>query len=130
MSARPIVLQIPASSAYLVLVRAATTAVCARAGYPIDRLDDTAQAASEAAALLMRDAARGALLTVSLTPAKDGGLTGVDIDVSVRSSSGRTPRPTTFSWTIVAALVDHVSTRMNGENVELHLRSRQEVIAQ
>ena len=52
MSDRPIVLELPPSSAYLSLARSAASAVCARLGYPIDRLDDIALAVSEAGAMV------------------------------------------------------------------------------
>lgn len=128
MTERPITLQIPASSAYLALVRAATSAVCARAGYPLDRLEDMKLAVSEAAGLLLQDAAAGAKITVRLTPWAERDLIGVDADVSTRSSSGRTPRPTSFTWTVLASLVNNVHADMTGETVTLRLRSRQEAV--
>jgi serine/threonine-protein kinase RsbW len=126
---RPIVLEIPASSAYASLARSATTAVCARLGYPIDRLDDVVLAVSEAVSLLLKDAAPGARVRISLTPWRDRRLIGVDIDISVRSSLGRPPRPTSFSWTVLASLVNNVSADIDDGTVTLRLRSRQEAVA-
>ena len=127
---RPIVLELPASSAYLTLARAATSAVCARLGYPVDRLDDLALAVSEAAALLIKDAAPGARMRISLTPWRERGLIGVDVDLSVRSSSGRPPRPTSFTWTVLGSLVNNVTADVVGDRVTLRLRSRQEAVEQ
>ncbi len=126
MTQRPIVLEIPASSAYLTLVRAATNAVCARIGYRMDRLDDTSLAASEAAALLLKDAVPGEPITVSWTPVTDGNLIGVDIELRARCRSGRPPRPTSFTWTVLASLVNQVDAVMDDGSVLLRLRSRQE----
>lgn len=129
MNDRSIVLEIPASSAYLSLARSATTAVCARLGYPIDRLDDVVLAVSEGASLLLQDAATGSRVRISLTPWRDRHLIGVDIDISVSSLSGRAPRPTTFSWTVLASLVNNVAADITGDVVTLRLHSRQEAIA-
>jgi serine/threonine-protein kinase RsbW len=127
---RPIVLEIPASSAYLSLARSATTAVCARLGYPIDRLDDVVLAVSEGVGLLLKDAAAGSRVRISLTPWRDRQLIGVDIDISAQSASDRAPRPTTFSWTVLASLVNNVSAEIADSIVTLRLRSRQEAIVQ
>jgi len=125
---RPIVLELPASSAYLTLARAATSAVCARLGYTVDRIDDMSLAVSEAMALLLKDAAAGARIQISLTPWTAGGLIGVDADLSVRSSSGRPPRPTSFSWTVLASLVNNVAADIVADTVTLQLRSRHEAV--
>jgi serine/threonine-protein kinase RsbW len=123
---RPIVLEIPASSAYLTMVRAATSAVCARIGYQVDRLDDTALAASEAAALLLKDVVPGEPVTIAWTPVDEPGLIGVDIELRARCRSGRPPRPTSFTWTVLASLVNQVGADMDDGYVRLRLQSRQE----
>lgn len=126
MTERPITLRIPASTEYLPLARAAASAVCARLGYPVDRLDETVLAISEAASLLMQDAAGKQGVTVSLTPWQSSGLIGLDADLSISSKSGRPPRPTSFSWTVLASLVSNVSADIQDDVVTLRLRSRQE----
>lgn len=129
MSDRPIVLELPASSAYLSLARSAASAVCARLGYPIDRLDDVALAVSEASALLVKDAAPGARVRISLAPWQQRSMIGVDIDISVASTADRAPRPTTFGWTVLASLVNNVAAELDDGVVTLRLRSRQEAVA-
>jgi serine/threonine-protein kinase RsbW len=123
---RPIVLEIPASSAYLTLVRAATTAVCARIGYQVDRLDDTSLAVSEAVALLLKDAVPGEPITIAWTPVVEKDLIGADIELRAVCRSGRPPRPTSFTWTVLASLVNHVDADMDDGHVRLRMRSRQE----
>ncbi len=129
MNEQPIVLEIPASSAYVVLARSATSAVCARLGYPIDRLDDVALAVSEATSLLLKDAVPGARVRISLTPWRERSLIGVDIDLNVRSAHGRMPKPTSFTWTVLASLVNNVEAEVDGDVVMLRLRSREEAVA-
>lgn len=125
---RPVVVEIPASSAYLVLVRSATTAVCARLDYPLDRLEDVALAASEAAGLLLRDVETGGRIRVELHPWRKGDEIGVRIDISTDTVSGRAPRPTSFSWTVLAALVNQVSASVHGFRVTMHLESREQSV--
>lgn len=125
---RPVVVEIPASSAYLVLIRSATNAVCARLDYPLDRLEDVALAASEAAGLLLRDTEAGARVRVELTPWREGDEVGVRIAVSTDTVSGQAPRPTSFSWTVLAALVNKVSASVHGYRVTMHLDSREKSV--
>jgi serine/threonine-protein kinase RsbW len=129
LSDRPLVLEIPASSAYLSLARSAASAVCARLGYPIDRLDDVALAVSEASALLLKDAAPAARVRISLAPWHERTMIGVDADISVATTADRPPRPTTFGWTVLASLVNNVSAELEDGIVTMRLRSRQEAVA-
>ena len=110
-------LQIPASSAYLSLARATTAGVCARLDFPLDRLEDLPLAVDEAISLLLLDAVPGTQLTCCWEPL-DG---GVRIDISSTSTSGRTPRTTTFAWTVLTALVDDASARIADGRVTLSL---------
>jgi serine/threonine-protein kinase RsbW len=113
----PVALHIPAASAYLALARAATAAVCARLDFPVDLLEDTALAVDEAASLLLQDAVAGSELTCSWTPDGDDLL----IQVTSESQSGRTPRETTFAWTVLTALVNGVTADLADNRVTLSL---------
>jgi serine/threonine-protein kinase RsbW len=124
-SQRPVTVEIPASSAYLVLARVATSSVCARLDYPVDRLEDVALAVSEAAALLLQDARPGARLRITLTPRTSAAGAGLDIAVSARTRSGRPPRPTSLTWTILGSLVERLSAELGADDeVTLRLQSR------
>lgn len=124
MSERAIVLEIPASSAYLALVRSAASAVCARLDYPVDQLDDIALAAGEAAGLMLKDAQPGSRLQVSLTPHPQQPEPGLTIAVAAHTNSGRVPRQDSFSWNVLTALVDRVQADLAGDRVTLTLHSR------
>jgi serine/threonine-protein kinase RsbW len=119
----PVTLTVPASSAYVVLIRTAATALAARADFPLDRLDDLRLAVDEAAALLIADAAPGAVLTCLLQ-----GYAGDRHDLTVRlstvSTSRRTPDRTGFAWAVLTALVDEVDARVDLSGVvEISLRT-------
>lgn len=96
-------LRIPASSAYLALVRATTNSTCARGNFPLDRLDDVTLAVDEAVSLLMSDSLPGTSLTCRWLPSDSG----ITITIASVSSAGRPPRTRSFSWTVLDALVDH-----------------------
>jgi serine/threonine-protein kinase RsbW len=112
-----VTLQIPASSAYLSLARAATTSICARVDFPLDRLEDITLAVDEALSLLLLDAVPGTQLECSWTPAPGG----VVIAMSSHSTSGRVPRSTTFAWTVLSALVDRAEATITEGVVTLSL---------
>lgn len=128
MSERPVVLEIPASSAYLTLTRSAASAVCARLGYPIDRLDDVALAVSEATALLLPEASPGARMRISMSPWHKREMIGVDVDISVASAAERAPKPTSFGWTVLASLVNNVAADLEDGVIKVELRSRVEAV--
>lgn len=113
-------LSIPASSAYLGLVRAATSGVCARSGFTLDRLDDVTLAMNEAVALLLGDTVLGSQLRCRWTMRPQD----LVIRVTSVSSSGRVPRKTTFAWTVLSALVDEVDSGIDADEVTLTLRVR------
>ena len=68
-----VTLRVPANSAFVALIRAAVSAMCARLDFTIDRIEDVKLAVDEAAALLLSDAPVGTDLDVRFTPdAPDG----------------------------------------------------------
>lgn len=110
-------LRIPASSAYLALVRATTNSTCARLDFTLERLDDVTLAVDEAASLLIGDAVAGTLLTCRWMPSKSG----VTISITSVSSAGRPPRTTSFAWTVLKALVDEADATIDDGLVTVSL---------
>lgn len=119
MSTDRVRLAIPASGAYLSLARAATAGICARLDFPIDRLEDVGLAVDEAASLLLLDAVPDTELVIQWQPSGDG----LAITIESVSSSGRTPRTTTFAWTVLSALASEVSAELDSGHVRLTLRA-------
>jgi serine/threonine-protein kinase RsbW len=116
-AAGAVVLQIPASSAYLSLARAATTSVCARLDFQLDQLEDITLAVDEALSLILLDAAPGSEISCRW----DATATGLAIDITARGTSGRPPRRTTFAWAVLSALVDDVSATIDDGLVTISL---------
>ena len=110
-------LTIPASSAYLSLARAATSAVCARMDFSIEKIEDTTLAVNEAASLLLVDAQPDSDLEISWQNSTDGLL----VELVSQGKSGRPPRRTTFAWTVLSALVDEVDAVLAEERIRLTL---------
>ncbi len=110
-------LVMPASSAYLALVRATTNSTCARLDFTIERLDDVTLAVDEAVSLLIGDAVPGTPVRCRWIPTD----TGVQITITTVSSAQRAPRSTTFAWTVLAALVDEASSTYTDPEVVVTL---------
>lgn len=100
-----VTLQIPASSAYVALIRAAVSAMCARLDFTVDRIDDVKLAVDEAAALLLGDAPPDVNLSVTFTPDPPD---GIMVRMSSRTVHGRSLERDSFTWTVLTALVDDV----------------------
>ncbi len=94
--------------------------MCARLDYPLDRLEDVKLAVDEACSLLLSDTDATQMLTLTLEPGDDG-----QLDVSVRATTrhGKTPKRSSFSWTVLSALVEHVSTSAEDGQVIIALRA-------
>ncbi len=107
-----VTLRVPASSAFVVLIRAAVSAMCARLDFTIDRIDDVKLAVDEAAALLLGDAPPDATLDVRFTPdAPDG----MRVEMTAPTVHGRSLERDSFTWTVLTALVDEVVATVSAD---------------
>lgn len=114
-------LRIPASGAYLSILRTATAGLAARLDFTLDEIDDLRIAVDEASALLLGDAAPGADLTCLYTLLPDM----LSIRVSTITDGGRLPRQHTFAWTVLTALAGEVETETGSDGlVAIVLRKR------
>ena len=107
-----VTLRIPAHGAFVVLVRAAVSAMCARLDFTIDRIEDIKLAVGESAALLLSDAPENAHLDIRLTPDAPDGLR---VDMTGPTVHGRSLPRDSFTWTVLTALVDEVVATVNPE---------------
>lgn len=123
MSSSTVRLELPAASGYLVLARTAVAAMCARLDYPLDRLEDVKLAVDEACSLLLLDTDADQTLTLALEPGTNGELKAV---VSATTRHGRTPKQSSFAWTVLSALVDNVSAAAEGGCVSISLYARRD----
>ena len=109
-----VTLRVPANSAFVVLIRAAVSAMCARLDFTIDRIDDVKLAVDEAAALLLGDAPPDADLDVRFTPdAPDG----MRVEMTAPTVHGRSLERDSFTWTVLTALVDEVVATVSADRI-------------
>ena len=114
-------LRIPASGAYLSILRTATAGLAARLDFTLDEIDDLRIAVDEASALLLGDATPGANLTCLYTLRPEL----LVIRVSTTTEGGRLPRQHTFAWTVLTSLAGEVETESTATGaVAIILRKR------
>ncbi len=107
-----VTLRVPANSAFVVLIRAAVSAMCARLDFTIDRIEDVKLAVDEAAALLLSDAPQDTHLDVRFTPdAPDG----MRVEMTAPTVNGRSLERDSFTWTVLTALVDEVVATVSAD---------------
>ena len=107
-----VTVRIPASGAYLAVLRTATAGLGARLALTLDEIEDLRMAVDEACALLLSSAIAGSDLTCAFELAGDG----LRIAVTVSSRDGVLPRRDTFAWTVLTALAGDVDARVDAEN--------------
>jgi serine/threonine-protein kinase RsbW len=117
---------LPASSAYLSVLRTATAGLAARLDFTLDEIEDLRIAVDEACAMLLPQAAPGAELSCTFVLESDGLL----ITVSAPTTRGSLPERETFSWTVLTALAGEVDAGVGeGLTVWISLHKRRELLA-
>jgi serine/threonine-protein kinase RsbW len=116
-----VTVRIPASGAYLSVLRTATAGLAARLDFTLDDIEDLRIAVDEACAMLLVSALAGTDLTCEFELEGDG----MRISVSVLSRDGGLPRRDTFAWTVLTALAGGVDAHADAEGrvtIDLHKR--------
>ena len=113
--------KMPAESAYLSVLRAATAGLAARLDFTLDEIEDLRIAIDEACAMLLAQAIPGTDLECGF----DLGADEVTITVSVTAAQARVPAKDTFAWTVLSALAGSVDSRLGpGDRVAIVLVKR------
>jgi serine/threonine-protein kinase RsbW len=114
-----VTVRIPASGAYLSVLRTATASLASRLDFTLDEIEDLRIAVDEACAMLLVSAVAGTELSCDFELEGDG----MRITVSVLSRDGLVPRRDTWAWTVLTALAGDIDARTDADNrvsVELH----------
>jgi serine/threonine-protein kinase RsbW len=116
-----VALRVPAASAYLSVLRTATSGLAARMDFPLDEIEDLRIAVDEACVMLLSAAVPGADMEVEFGLAADV----LYFSVTVPTLTGVRPPTDTFSWTVLCALAEGVASHTGPDNrVTIGLRKR------
>lgn len=105
-------LSVPASPAYVAVVRTATAGLAARVDITLDRIEDLRIAVDEACAMLLSQAVPGADLECAFALEAES----MRVAVSVLTQDGQEPSRDTFAWTVLSALAGDVDSRADVDN--------------
>jgi serine/threonine-protein kinase RsbW len=116
-------LRVPASSAYLAVLRTAAAGLAARLDFTLDDIEDLRIAVDEACALLLPLVEGDGQLTCRFELAPDL----LQVAVSVPSGSTELPSHDSFAWTVLAALAGEVDSAVEDGRLTLVLRKHRVV---
>jgi serine/threonine-protein kinase RsbW len=117
-----VLLAVPASGAYLGVLRTATAGLAARLQFTLDEIEDLRIAVDEACAILLAVASLDAELACRFTVTDDT-LT-VEAAVPAASPAVRLPSGESFAWQVLSALTDEVSAQVLNGRVMIQLTKR------
>jgi serine/threonine-protein kinase RsbW len=123
-----VLLAVPASGAYLGVLRTATAGLAARLQFTLDEIEDLRIAVDEACAMLLAVASDTPMLgdTVELScrfTVTEDTLT-VETTVPTASPDERLPGGESFAWQVLGALTDEVSATVDGGLASIRLTKR------
>jgi serine/threonine-protein kinase RsbW len=111
-------LTVPATTAYVGLLRSLAAGLAARLDLDLDHVEDLRLAMSEACSLVLADSAGTGELSVELTVAADGLVAEVSAPTRLTSAPSRT----SFAWTVLSTLADDASAEVSDGVVTVRLR--------
>ena len=123
MSTDHVELRVPASSAYVSVLRTAAAGLAARLDFTVDDIEDLRIAVDEACAVILPLAEADARLSArfDLEPRR------LQVTVSVPSTATEPPSRNTFAWTVLTALAGEVDASVDNGTITLTLRKQQAV---
>jgi serine/threonine-protein kinase RsbW len=114
-------LRVPASGAYVSVLRTAAAGLAARLDFTVDDIEDLRIAVDEACAVLLPLADTGARITARFDLEPEH----LQVTVSVPSAVTEPPSRHTFAWTVLTALAGEVDANVEDGTVTLTLRKQQ-----
>jgi serine/threonine-protein kinase RsbW len=112
-----VLLRLPADSAYLTVLRTATASLASRLDFTIDEIEDLRIAVDEACAMVLPHSVEGAELECSFHLSS----TALGIRVSAATQQAEVPAKDTFAWTLLHALVDELTSEVDGGRMTVTL---------
>ena len=117
--------RVPPDADHVPLLRTAVAGVAARMGFTLEEVDDLRMGVEEAAVLLLR---HGGASPLELDLLVDEGAIEASVAGDVEGDGDAVDRES-FSWTILAALVDEVRTERDGASGRIVLVKRAQGLA-
>ena len=118
-----VLLAVPASGAWLGVLRTATASLASRLQFTLDEIEDLRIAVDEACAILLALASLDAVLSCRFTVTQNA----LTVDATVPAdnpASVRLPTGESFAWQVLSALTDDVSASVEGNLVSIRLTKR------
>jgi serine/threonine-protein kinase RsbW len=118
-----VLLEVPASGAWLGVLRTATASLASRLQFTLDEIEDLRIAVDEACAILLALASLDAVLSCRFTVTEDA----LTVDATVPTdnpASVRLPSSESFAWQVLSALTDDVAAKVAGNLVSIRLTKR------
>jgi serine/threonine-protein kinase RsbW len=118
-----VLLAVPASGAWLGVLRTATASLASRLQFTLDEIEDLRIAVDEACAILLALASLDAVLSCRFTVTQNA----LTVDAAVPAdnpASVRLPTGESFAWQVLSALTDDVSASVEGNLVSIRLTKR------
>jgi serine/threonine-protein kinase RsbW len=118
-----VLLAVPASGAWLGVLRTATASLASRLAFTLDEIEDLRIAVDEACAILLALASLDAVLSCRFTVTEDA----LTVDATVPTdnpSSVRLPSGESFAWQVLSALADDVAAKVENGLVSIRLTKR------
>jgi len=101
-----VAVRLPATPAYLAVLRTTTASLAARIDFTLDEIEDLRIAVDEACCLLLAGVTPDAELSSIFEMTTDS----INITVSAPSSTGHGPARDSFAWTVLSALAGQVDS--------------------
>jgi serine/threonine-protein kinase RsbW len=117
-----VLLAVPASGAYLGVLRTATAGLAARLQFTLDEIEDLRIAVDEACAILLAVATLDADLSCRFTVT--GSSLTVEASVPTVQRNVRLPAGESFAWQVLSALADDVAADVSGGRATIRLTKR------
>jgi serine/threonine-protein kinase RsbW len=118
-------LRLPATGAYLSVLRSATAGLAARLDFTLEEIEDLRIAVDEACALLLPSALPGAELDCVFELHRDE----LRITVSALTLDGAEPSRDSFAWTVLSALAGEVDSSVDPDSrVSIALTKRRAAV--
>ncbi|MFL6114375.1 MAG: ATP-binding protein [Catenulispora sp.] len=122
-----VLIQVPADPDYLPILRAASANLGAKLGCTLSEIADLRLAVDEACGLLLRKGIRppGGTGADHIVARFTVDAAGLRIALATEAAGFTSPDTDEFGWTILTALVDELSWRVDGSTVHVEILKRQ-----